>query len=184
MRLAALAFICFIGFAQISHADGSKAGFSSTLYLGGISQVGELASQGLRFGAGFGATYKFDSDYAIDVAYQGASFNDIDHRDFDFGAKYFPEIEYFDQETNGHLSFGFSFIHNDFKTVSRSGDAVGIYVGAGMDFGLTERLRLGYELRFHKVAPSKATVAGTEITTVSDTASLMLALTYAPDFSD
>lgn len=169
-----------LGFTSVANAEAPPKGFRYSLDAGTIGLLGDLNSQGTRFGAGFGVAYQMADPWSFDIDYIGASFEDVDHRAFDVGASWFLA----DFENQSHLSAGFSFLHNDIKLLSRSGDAAGIYLGGGMYFPLADRLSAGFDVRYRKAFQTKATIAGAEVTTVSDTYSLMLKLIYAPDLSD
>ncbi|MEK7358097.1 MAG: outer membrane beta-barrel protein [Bdellovibrionota bacterium] len=180
MRFIALLLASVLGFASSAHAEAPTKGFRYSLDVGGIAMHGDLNNQGTKVGAGFGATYQFNDRYSLELVYIGSSFEDVDHRAFDIGASwYHPDVA-----EDFHTSAGFSFIHNDFKLLSRSGDAAGIYLGLGMSWEVATRLRLGYDIRFHKAFPSKATIAGVEVTTVTDSTSMMFSVSYAPDLSE
>lgn len=180
MRFAALVLTALLTIPALTHADPLPKGFRYGIDLGGIGLFGDLNSQGTRVGAGLLLAYQFNDRHSLDVNYVGASFEDVDHRTIDIGGSiYDPE-----SENRNHLSAGVSFVHNDFKLLSRSGDAAGVYVGGGMNWDLTTKLSWGYDVRYHKMFRAKATVAGREVTTVDDSYTLMLSLAYAPDLTD
>lgn len=128
-------------------------------------------------GVGLGIGYQFDDQIAFDIQYTMSNHSDVEHADLAVGADYyFGDYE----KAYPHLSVGFSFLNNKFKNVGSTGEAAGIYVGGGLAFELNRNVTVGPELRFQKAFDSKGTVAGRQITTVADSYSLLLKLTYSP----
>jgi opacity protein-like surface antigen len=68
---------------------------------------------------------------------------------------------------------------NELKNYPRSGDAVGIYFGAGVDFNLMPSLRLGPEFRYTKVVPSRVNDGGRDLDVVADSYTFLARLVYS-----
>ena len=144
-----------------------------------LGQVGLFGDPGTNGANGLGLAgevgFQLNEPLSLDIRYLGSSHTDINHRDLSVGAEYaFGDFE------NGypHAALGMSFIHNDFKGAAISGDAAGIYVGGGLDFELTKSLQIGPDVRFVKAFTSHGLVKGVDQTTVGDSYSVMIRVSY------
>ena len=145
----------------------------------GVGQVGLLGDPGsgganaIGFAGQIG--YLLEETVALDISYLRSSHSDVDHSSLNVGGDFYVG-DY--EAAYPHFTAGMSFINNKFKNIAIQGDAVGVYVGGGLDFELRPRLRLGPQLRFTKAFEAKANLNGKEIKTVQDSYSLLLRLVY------
>lgn len=153
-------------------------GIRFALLGGQVSLLGTPGDGGTNaFGLGVEASYKIEENLALAVRYLSSSHPSASHREFATGAEY--AFEAYEEIAYPFLVGGISFQSNDLKNYNRSGDAVGIYAGAGVEFSLAPGLRLGPEFRFTKAFESRANVNGQDIDVVGSAYSFLARLIYS-----
>jgi hypothetical protein len=132
---------------------------------------------GLAGSAGF----QVSDALALELRYLNSSHSDVNHGDLSVGGEYaFGDFE----SGYPHGEIGMSFIHNEFKSGSISGDAAGLYIGGGLDFELARQLQIGPDVRFVKAFTTHGQVNGVDTTMVGDNYSVMIRISYLLDLTD
>ena len=158
---------------QTRAAEGLRVG----LLLNQVSLLGDPGSSGANaVGWGLEATYRIEPALAVAGRYVMSGHSNVDHKEVNVG------LEYSIGEYEGALPYataGLAFHDNKLKSIDRSGEAFGVYLGLGADFKIVDRLYLAPEVRYTKVFPSKVEVGGRTVETVADSYTFALRALYA-----
>jgi opacity protein-like surface antigen len=176
---SSLSFLSSAGAQDTSTTPSNPVeGIRLALVAGQASLLGTPGDGGTNaFGLGAEVSYKIENSVALTARYFASSHPSASHREISFGGEYL--FEPYEEIAFPTLSGGIVLSSNDLKNYPRSGDAVGFYVGAGVDFNILPSLRLGPEVRFSKVFASRANINGQEIDVVADSYTFLARLIYS-----
>ena len=115
---------------------------------------------------------------AFNIGYLSSSPNNLRHSEITAG------VDGYFSGTEGilpYLTGGVVLVSNTFRTptANYSGDAFGLYGGAGLDFDLGKNLRAGVALRHNFVFDADKTIASTKVKTVQDNTNVLARIMFS-----
>lgn len=144
--------------------------------IGLLQDVGSRAGGALGFGGYF--NYVNSENLAFEVGYLGSSHTKLTHSEVPIGFNY-----YFGNEDKLLTQFlaGVVFITNklDEQPVGLSSSGFGIYLGAGIDFDISEEIKSGLQLRYVKGFEQTVQLSsGERISSLQDNYTFMVRVGY------